>query len=107
MMDYKYSMRADNIYAIDTKMFGFDRYSSAFLVEGKELALVDTGLPNQLESVREGIKSHGFSISDIAYIFVTHCEHPDHSGNAGTLLRESFFTHKSFFKQVKFIFQVS
>ncbi len=89
MMDYKYSMRADNIYAIDTKMFGFDRYSSAFLVEGKELALVDTGLPNQLESVREGIKSHGFSISDISYIFVTHCEHPDHSGNAGALLREA------------------
>ena len=28
--------RADNVYMIDTKMFGFDHYSSSFLVKGKE-----------------------------------------------------------------------
>jgi glyoxylase-like metal-dependent hydrolase (beta-lactamase superfamily II) len=87
-MKYNYAMRADNVYVIDTKMFGFDNYMSAFLVEGKELALIDTGLPNQLEAVRTGIKAHGFSISDISHIFVTHA-HEDHSGNVGPLLRES------------------
>jgi glyoxylase-like metal-dependent hydrolase (beta-lactamase superfamily II) len=88
IMKYEFSMQADNVYVIDTKMFGFDNYMSAYLVQGKELALIDTGLPNQLEAVRAGIKAHGFSISDISYIFVTHA-HEDHSGNAGPLLRES------------------
>lgn len=85
----KYAERADNVYMIDTKMFGFDQYSSCFLVEGKEVALIDTGLPNQYEALRAGIKAHGFSVSDISYIFVTHCEHPDHSGNVGNLVKEN------------------
>ena len=87
-MKYEYAMRADNVYVIDTKMFGFEHYMSAFLVEGKELALIDTGLPDQLEAVRAGIKSHGFSVRDLSYIFVTH-EHQDHSGNVAPLLREN------------------
>ena len=63
--------RLNNIYVIDTKMCGFDHYQSSYLVEGKELALIDTGLPNQIEAVRAGIKEHGFSVSDISHIFVT------------------------------------
>jgi glyoxylase-like metal-dependent hydrolase (beta-lactamase superfamily II) len=78
----------DNIYAIDAKMFGFDKYESIYLVKGKELALIDTGLPRQLEEVRAGIKGKGFAISDISYIFVTH-SHTDHIGNVAPLLRES------------------
>jgi glyoxylase-like metal-dependent hydrolase (beta-lactamase superfamily II) len=81
--------RLDNIYVIDTKMFDLDQYNAAYLVEGKEIALIDTGMPSQTEAVRAGIKAHGFSISDISYIFVTHCEHFDHSGNVAPLLRES------------------
>jgi glyoxylase-like metal-dependent hydrolase (beta-lactamase superfamily II) len=77
-------------------MFGFDHYMSAFLVEGKELALIDTGLPNQLKALRAGIESHGFAISDISYIFVTHA-HQDHCGNVCPLLRENpkikFYIH--------------
>src|SRR4030042_5324228 len=80
--------RLNNIYAIDTKMVGFDPYNAAYLVQGKEIALVDGGLPNQTEAGRAGIKAHGFSVSDISYIFVTH-EHSDHSGNVGTFLREN------------------
>lgn len=80
--------RRDNIYAIDTKMFGFEHYNSAYLVVGKEIALVDCGLPNQTEAVRAAIKAHGFSVSDVSYIFITH-EHSDHSGNSGPFLRES------------------
>jgi len=34
-------------------------------------------------------KAHGFNISDISYIFITHCEHSDHSGNVAPILRES------------------
>lgn len=79
----------DNISVIDTNMFGNPKYMSAYLVKGKELALIDTGLPSQLETVRAGIKAYGFSVSDISFIFVTHCEHNDHSGNVAPILRES------------------
>lgn len=80
--------RLNNIYAVDTKMWGLGKYMAAYLVKGKELALIDTGVPSQLEAVRAGIKAWGFSISDISSIFVTH-EHSDHSGNVAPLLREA------------------
>ncbi len=80
--------QADNIYLIDTKMFGFERFNAAYLVKGKELALIDTGPASSTEVVRAGIKAHGFAIEDISYIFITH-EHGDHSGNAGKLLKEN------------------
>ncbi len=80
--------RLDNICVIDTKMFDFEHYNAAYLVQGKEIVLIDTGMPNQLEAVRAGIKGHGFSISDISNIFITHC-HPDHIGNVAPLLKES------------------
>jgi glyoxylase-like metal-dependent hydrolase (beta-lactamase superfamily II) len=78
----------NNIYVIDAKMFGFEHYMSAYLVEGKDLALIDSGLPSQLETVRSSIQAHGFSISDISYIFLTHA-HPDHYGNVAALLKEN------------------
>ena len=88
-MTYKYVEKLNNIYLIDTHMFGFPRFNAAYLVKGKELALIDTGTPPSLEIVRQAIKKHGFSIQDLSYIFVTHCEHPDHSGNVGALLKEN------------------
>ncbi len=81
------SERADNVYLIDTKMFGFSRWCSAFLVAGKEIALIDAGPATSVEVVRAAIEAHGFAIEDISYIFVTHT-HFDHSGGAGILLKE-------------------
>lgn len=86
---YNYPDRFANVYAIDTHMFGFPRFNAAYIVEGQELALIDTGAPLSLDVVREAIRKHGFSISEISYIFVTHCEHPDHAGNVGSLLKEN------------------
>ena len=85
-MSHKFEMESDNVYVIDTMMFNFEHYMSAYLVKGKELAMVDTGLPNQMETVLAGIKSHGFSVSDISHIFVTH-EHHDHCGNVAPLVK--------------------
>lgn len=81
--------RLNNVYVIDAKMMSQDHYNSVFLVEGKELALVDTGWSTKLGDVRAQIKGHGFSVSDISYIFVTHCEHRDHAGSVAPLLREA------------------
>jgi glyoxylase-like metal-dependent hydrolase (beta-lactamase superfamily II) len=85
-MKYEYAVKSNNVYLIDTKMFGFEHYNTAYLVKGKELALVDTGLPNQLETVLDQIKGHGFSVSDISHIFITH-EHHDHCGNVAPLVK--------------------
>lgn len=78
----------DNVYVIDTNMFGFPDYQSCYLVEGEELVLIDTGLPSQIDSLYSGIKKHGFTVNDISKIILTHCEHPDHAGNVGTLVQE-------------------
>jgi len=83
-----YTERLDNVYLIDTKMFGFDRYGAAYLVRGEEIALVDTGPRDRLEAVLQAITGHGFSPRDISRIFVTH-SHVDHCGNVAPLLRES------------------
>lgn len=78
----------DNVRVIDTNMFGFDRFNAAYLVEGKQIALIDTGTATSFEQVRSSIQEQGYSINDISYIFITH-EHSDHCGNAGKLLKEN------------------
>ena len=88
-MTYQYAAKADNVYMIDTHMFGYDRFQSIYIVEGKEIALIDAGVPPSWDIVKAGIIKHGFSIQDIAHVFVTHCEHPDHAGNVGALLKEN------------------
>ena len=87
-MAYTYTDRVDNVYLIDTKMFGFERFNAAYIVKGKEIALIDTGPASSTEVVRAGIKAHGFAIEDISHILITH-EHNDHCGNAGKLLKEN------------------
>jgi len=84
----RYIEQLDNIFMIDTMMFGFKEYMSAYLVKGEKLALIDTGVPSSWNALLQGIKQHGFSIKDISHIFIGH-EHPDHYGNASRLLDEN------------------
>ena len=85
----QFASRFYNVYVIDTMMFGFEHYQSSYIVEGREIVLIDTGIPAQLETVRAGINKHGFSIKDLSAIFLTHCEHPDHAGNVGAFVKEN------------------
>lgn len=82
------SNRNDNVYMIDTRMFGFERFNAAYIIKGEKIALIDTGPASSTEVLYAGIKAHGFSIEDISYLFVTH-EHNDHCGNAGKLVKEN------------------
>ena len=82
-----YFEQLNNIYCIDGKMRGFDKYMSLYVVKGKEIALVDTGERMRFEQVKAQIEALGIALSDISYIFVTH-GHQDHLGNAAPLLRE-------------------
>jgi len=85
----EYKTRDNNVYMIDTFMMDFERYQSCYIVQGKEIVMVDAGMPPALEKVRAGMKAHGFSIQDISKIFVTHTEHPDHAGNVGAFVKEN------------------
>lgn len=88
-MTYTYAEQVSNVHLIDTHMFGFDRFQSCYLIKGREMALVDTGVPTSIDFVRRGLAGAGVAVEDIEHIFVTHCEHPDHSGNAGVILKKN------------------
>ena len=65
-----FRMQLNNVFAIDSYMFGYAHYMSCYLIKGKELALVDTGMPEHLKDVLNGIRANGFRVEDIKYIFV-------------------------------------
>lgn len=88
-MAYEYSRRAGNVHLLDTRMFGFEHFQSCYLVAGREPALIDAGVSASLDVVRAAVAGCGFAFKDIAHIFVTHAEHPDHSGNVGAILMEN------------------
>jgi glyoxylase-like metal-dependent hydrolase (beta-lactamase superfamily II) len=75
---------APGIRAIDTRMCGRDRVTSAYLVAAPEPALVETGPATSVPAVREGLEALGVGPRDLAHIVVTHI-HLDHAGGAGTL----------------------
>ena len=75
---------ASGIHAIDTRMCGRQRATSAYLVTAREPALVETGPSTSQQAVREGLRELGVGPNDLAHIVVTHI-HLDHAGGAGTL----------------------
>lgn len=88
-MAFEYLDHVGNVYLIDTNFFGFPRFNAAYLIKGEKTVLIDTGDSNTVEDTRRGLARAGVSVQDIDYIFVTHCEHPDHSGNVGIFAREN------------------
>jgi glyoxylase-like metal-dependent hydrolase (beta-lactamase superfamily II) len=63
---------------------------NVYLLDGPELALVDTG-PNTGEAMatlRKGLAAHGYAVADIRHLVITHA-HPDHYGLAAQTAAES------------------
>jgi len=58
--------------------------TSAYLLEGPEPALVETGPTTSTGPVTEGLASLGVGPDDLAHVVVTHI-HLDHAGGAGTV----------------------
>ena len=59
---------------------------NAYLLDGDELALIDTGTAASAQKIVTAIRDHGRDPSDLRHILVTHC-HPDHSGSLAALKR--------------------
>jgi glyoxylase-like metal-dependent hydrolase (beta-lactamase superfamily II) len=75
---------APGIRAIDTRMCGRERVTSAYLIDAREPALVETGPSTSAQAVLDGLDSLGVGAEDLRHIVVTHI-HLDHAGGAGTL----------------------
>ena len=67
---------------IDTKMHGMPEITAAFLVEGRQVALVETGPKSVIDNVLGELERLG--VDRLDWILVTHI-HLDHAGAAGTL----------------------
>ncbi len=63
---------------------------NVYLIVDEPLTLIDTGpkTPEAVKALREGLSRHGFSLSDIRRIVLTHA-HEDHCGLAKTIRDEA------------------
>jgi glyoxylase-like metal-dependent hydrolase (beta-lactamase superfamily II) len=59
---------------------------NAYLVDGDELTLIDTGTAASAQKIMAAIRDCGRDPSDLRNILITHC-HPDHSGSLAALKR--------------------
>ena len=66
----------DNVYYVGT-----DFVSCHLITTNEGHILIDTGLPEDGETILKKVKELGFDIRDIKYIFITHA-HFDHVGSA-------------------------
>lgn len=75
---------AVGIYLVDTNQFGLKGHGAAYIVQGAQVALVETGLSYSAERLFRALRELEIPLEDVAYIVVTHI-HLDHAGGAGFL----------------------
>jgi len=76
----------DNIFSIDVKDRG-EGFTSAYLIKGKKLALIDCGPTSSADVLLAGLQELGIDPLDIDYLIATHI-HLDHAGGAGYLAQK-------------------
>ncbi len=74
------------VFAVDTRMSGYEGITSAYLIRSSRPCLVETGTATSAEAVRAGLERLGVGPAELATIVVTHI-HLDHAGGVGTLAR--------------------
>ena len=72
------------VHQIDTLLGGWDQVTAAYLVEGSQPVLVETGSRSSVSSVLASLQSMGVGAADLAAVVVTHI-HLDHAGGVGDL----------------------
>jgi len=75
---------SDGVRMIDTGMLGHEGHTAVFVIEGRETALVESGLSTTRERVKRELASEGVEPD---YIVPTHL-HLDHAGATGFLAEE-------------------
>lgn len=77
----------DQVSIIDTVALGKPGVVAAYLVSGKERALIDMGYRSSAQSVINDLEENGLGADSIDYLLPTHV-HLDHSGGCGTLAKK-------------------
>lgn len=72
-------------YLIDGYDMGFEGRTGTYVINSKQVTLIETGPSPSVKRIEEGMEVLGISLSDVKYIIVTHV-HLDHAGGAGLLL---------------------
>ncbi len=75
---------AENLYILDTGMFGLDRYDGVYILKAPRVAIIETGLSHTLEKILAALDELGIRREDVAYLMPTHV-HLDHAGGTGHL----------------------
>jgi glyoxylase-like metal-dependent hydrolase (beta-lactamase superfamily II) len=78
----------DRIWIIDTMALERPEVVAAYIIQGKESALIDMGYASSFQSVLKDIEESGIGSEGIDYLLPTHV-HLDHAGACGSLA-ESF-----------------
>jgi glyoxylase-like metal-dependent hydrolase (beta-lactamase superfamily II) len=76
----------ETVYMIDTQALGRPNAVAAYVITGKETALIDMGYQSSSDTIIADLTKHGINSSDLDYLLPTHV-HLDHSGSLGTLAR--------------------
>jgi glyoxylase-like metal-dependent hydrolase (beta-lactamase superfamily II) len=71
---------------VDVELFDSPEYGSVYIVEGEEVALVDTGTGRNYERVLRALEQLDVGREQVGTILLTHV-HLDHAGGAGPLAR--------------------
>jgi glyoxylase-like metal-dependent hydrolase (beta-lactamase superfamily II) len=77
----------DKVAIIDTQALGHARLVAAYLVTGKETALIDMGYQSSAEILSKDLTAHGIQPDGLDYLLPTHV-HLDHSGSCGALAKK-------------------
>ncbi len=75
---------ADGCWMVDTRLGGVEHVNAAFLFEGPQPCLVETGAQLTADVVLAALREHGLGPDDLATIVLTHI-HLDHGGAVGEL----------------------
>jgi glyoxylase-like metal-dependent hydrolase (beta-lactamase superfamily II) len=75
---------SEGVYVVDTRMFGVEEQTAAFVVDADRPIVVDTGLESDAERVVEAVEDIGIDPECVEYVVVTHV-HLDHAGGVGVV----------------------
>ena len=72
------------VFAIDTRMGGFEGITAGYLIRGARPCLIETGTALSAPRVVAALSSLGIAPDDLAHVVVTHI-HLDHAGGVGDI----------------------
>ncbi|MCA0352184.1 MAG: MBL fold metallo-hydrolase [Chloroflexi bacterium] len=84
MMQVPLTQLSDHIAMIDNGLLTTDGFGATYVIQGDQVALIETGTSLTAEATLAGLQQLGIAPEAVEHILLTHV-HMDHSGGAGIL----------------------